>query len=121
MPHLRQETIAIIGVGVALAVLGLSVAAGLRDEIRAVRAEVEAVRVEARADREAIRAEARADREADRAEARADREADRAEARADREEFQRQILRLTERQGELTGLVEGLLRERREAEEAPAP
>ena len=99
MPHLRQETIAIIGVGVALAVLGLSVAAGLRDEIRAVRAEVEAVRVEARADREAIRAE----------------------ARADREEFQRQILRLTERQGELTGLVEGLLRERREAEEAPAP
>ena len=110
MPHLRQETIAIIGVGVALAVLGLSVAAGLRDEIRAVRAEVEAVRVEARADRDAIRAEARADREADRA-----------EARADREEFQRQILRLTERQGELTGLVEGLLRERREAEEAPAP
>ena len=110
MPHLRQETIAIIGVGVALAVLGLSVAAGLRDEIRAVRAEVEAVRVEARVDRDAIRAEARADREADRA-----------EARADREEFQRQILRLTERQGELTGLVEGLLRERREAEEAPAP
>ena len=110
MPHLRQETVAIIGVGVALAVLGLSVAAGLRDEIRAVRAEVEAVRVEARADRDAIRAEARADREADRA-----------EARADREEFQRQILRLTERQGELTGLVEGLLRERREAEEAPAP
>ena len=110
MPHLGQETVAIIGVGVALAVLGLSVAAGLRDEIRAVRAEVEAVRVEARADRDAIRAEARADREADRA-----------EARADREEFQRQILRLTERQGELTGLVEGLLRERREAEEAPAP
>ena len=110
MPHLRQETVAIIGVGVALAVLGLSVAAGLRDEIRAVRAEVEAVRVEARADRDAIRAEARADREADRA-----------EARADREEFQRQILRLTERQGELTGLVEGLLRERRDAEEAPAP
>ena len=99
MPHLRQETAAIIGVGVALAVLGLSVAAGLRDEIRAVRAEVEAVRVEARADRDAIRAE----------------------ARADREEFQRQILRLTERQGELTGLVEGLLRERRDAEEAPAP
>ncbi len=110
MPHLRQETVAIIGVGVALAVLCLSVAAGLRDEIRAVRAEVEAVRVEARADRDAIRAEARADREADRA-----------EARADREEFQRQILRLTERQGELTGLVEGLLRERRDAEEAPAP
>ena len=88
MPHLRQETVAIIGVGVmlfgmgvTLAVLGLSVAEGLRDEIRAVRAE----------------------------------------ARAGREEFQRQILRLTERQGQLTGLVEGLLREQREAEEAPAP
>ena len=81
MPHLRQETAAIIGAGVMLAALGLSVAEGLRDEIRAVRAE----------------------------------------ARAGREEFQRQILRLTERQGQLTGLVEGLLRAQREAEEAPAP
>ena len=99
MSQLRQETVAIIGVGIALAILGLSVAAGLRDEIRAVRAEVEAVRVEARADRDAIRAE----------------------ARADREEFQRQILRLTERQGVLTGLVEGVLQERREAEGTPAP
>ena len=81
MPHLRQETAAIIGAGVMLAALGLFVAEGLRDEIRAVRAE----------------------------------------ARADREEFQRQIPRPTERQGQLTGLVEGLLREQREAEEAPAP
>ena len=81
MPHLRQETVAIIGVGVMFAAPGLSVAEELRDAIRAVRTE----------------------------------------ARADREEFRRQILRLTERQGQSIGLVEGLLRERREAEEASAP
>lgn len=98
MAQLRQETVAIIGVGAARAVLGLSVAADLRDEIRAVRTEVEAVRVEAKADREAIRAEARADRDA----------------------FQKQILRLTEGQGLLNGSIEGLLDERRKSGEAPA-
>ena len=101
MPRLNQETIAIIGVGIALGALILTTTGGLRDELRAVRAE-------ARADREAIRAEARADREAIRAEARADRETLRAEARADREAFEEQIIRLTEQQGALGGLVEGL-------------
>ena len=105
MAQLRQETVAIVGGGVALAVLGLSVAADLRNEIRAVRAEVEAVRVEAKADREAIRAEARADREA---------------FQRQMTEFQKQIIRLTEGQGLLNGLIEGLLDERRESGEAPA-
>ena len=106
MPRLRQETIAIIGVGavlfatcVTLAALGASVAEGLRDEIRAVR-------VEARADREAIRAEARADREA---------------FQRQMQEFQKQILRLTEGQGRLNGQVEGLLRERQDADGGSEP
>ena len=90
MPRLNQETIAIIGVGIALGALILTTTGGLRDELRAVRAE-------ARADREAIRAEGRADREAIRAEGRAAREA-----------FEEQIIRLTEQQGALGGLVEGL-------------
>ena len=78
MTRLSQETIAIIGVGIATIALGLSVAESLRDEMRA--------------DREAIREEMRADR---------------AEARADRERFERQILRLTKGQGVLFGLIEG--------------
>ena len=115
MPKLSQETIAIIavfvaviGVGVTLGALILTTTSGLRDEIQAVR-------TEGRADREAIRAEGRADREAIRAEGRADREAIRAEGRADREalekrmaRFEEHIIRLTEQQGALTGLVEGL-------------
>ena len=111
MPRLRQETIAIIGVGavlfatcVTLAAFGASIAEGLRDEIRAVRVEVEAVRVEARADREAIRAEARADREA---------------FQRQMQEFQKQILRLTEGQGRSNGQVDGLLRERQDADGGP--
>ncbi len=79
MSRLNQETIAIIGVGIALGALILTTTGGLRDELRAVRAE-------ASADREAIRAEARADREA----------------------FEKQIIRLTEQQGALGGLLEGL-------------
>ena len=90
MPRLNQETIAILGVGIALGALILTTTGELRDELRAVRAE-------ARADREAIRAEGRAAREAIRAEGRADREA-----------FEEQIIRLTEQQGALGGLVEGL-------------
>ena len=77
MPRLSQETLAILGVGVALAALILTSTAGVRSEIQAVR-------TEARADREAMRAEARADRQA----------------------FQEQILRLTEQQGVLGGQVE---------------
>ena len=93
MPKLSQETIAIIavfvaviGVGVTLGALILTTTGGLRDEIQAVR-------TEGRADREAIRAEARADREA-------------FEERMAR--FEDHIIRLTEQQGALGGLVEGL-------------
>ncbi len=98
MSRISQETLAIIGVGVALAALILTSTASVRGEIQAVRDELREVRAEARADREAIRAVARADREAIRAEAHADREA-----------FQSQILRLTERQGVLGGQI-GILR-----------
>ncbi len=108
LSRLSQETLAILGVGVALAALILTNAISVRGEFQAVRAEIQAVRAESRADREAIRAEARADREAIRAEARADREALRAEARADREAFQSQILRLTEQQGVLSARLDGL-------------
>ncbi len=87
MSRLSQETLAIIGVGIALAALILTSTAGVRGEIQAVRDELREVRAEARADREAIRAEAHADREA----------------------FQSQILRLTEQQGVLGGQI-GILR-----------
>ena len=97
MARLRQETIAIIGVGVtflgvgiAMIAIGLSVAESLRDEMRAHRAE-------ARADREAIRDE----------------------MRADRERFERQILRLTKGQGVLFGLIEGRSQDGGEADDAP--
>jgi len=127
---LSQETLAILGVGVALAALILTSFVGLRVEIHAVRdearAERQAIRVEARAERQAIRDEGRADREAIRAEARAEREAIRGEARADREAiraearahrdalraahetFQNQILRLTEQQGILRARLDGI-------------
>ena len=99
MSRISQETLAIIGVGVALAALILTSSAGVRGEIQAVRddlrVEIRDVRAEARAERQAMRAEARADREALQAEARADREA----MRADHETFQHNILRLTEQQG----------------------
>ena len=97
MPKLSQETIAIIGVGVALAALDVTTTSALR-------AEIQAVRVEARDDREAMRTEMRADREAWQA-----------GMRASREEFERHVVRLeqhvvrlTEQQGALGGLVEGL-------------
>ena len=87
---LSQETVTILTVGVALAGLILVSQGDMR--------------AEARADR----AEARADREAMRAEARADRKELRTEAHADREAFAKQITRLLEQQGTLSGLVEGL-------------
>ena len=97
MSKLRQETIAIIGVGavlfatcVTMAAFGASIAEGLRDEIRA--------------DREAMRAEARADREA---------------FQRQMQEFQKQILRLTEGQGRSNGQVDWLLRERQDADGGP--
>ena len=115
MPRLSQETIAVIGVGVALGALILTTTGGLREEIQAVRAE-------AHADREASERRAAADREASERRLAADREASerRLEAferrlAADREaserrlaDFEKQIIRLTEQQGTLGGLVEGL-------------
>ena len=86
MPRLNQETLAIIGVGIALAALILTSSAGVRGDIQAVRDEIRDVRNEARADREALRAE----------------------ARTDRDMFQSHIIRLTEQQGVLGGQVESI-------------
>ena len=133
MPRLSQETIAligvlvaVIGVGVALGALILTTTGGLREEIQAVRAEAHADREaserRAAADREASERRAAADREASERRLAADREASerRLEAferrmAADREaserrmaDFEKQIIRLTEQQGTLGGLVEGL-------------
>ena len=94
---LSQETVTILTVGVALAGLILVSQGDMRAEARAGRAEARADRADARADREAMRAEARADRKELRTEAHADREA-----------FAKQITRLVEQQGTLSGLVEGL-------------
>ena len=47
-----QETLAIIGVTIALAALILTSTAGIRGEIQAIRVEIRDVRIEARADRE---------------------------------------------------------------------
>ena len=116
---LSQETITVLTVGVALAGIILVSQGDMRAEARAGRAEAradraearthrEALRVEAQAGREALRAEAQAGREALRTEAQAGREALRTEARADREAFAKQITRLVERQGTLSGLVEGV-------------
>ena len=87
---LSQETITILTVGVALAGVILVNQGDMR--------------AEARADRHKMHAEARADR------ARTDAALNvlRAEARADREAFAKQITRLVERQGTLSGFVEGL-------------
>ena len=112
---LKQETIAIVAVGVTM--LGTMLFTTSRLEARIDRVQAE-TRAEARADREAF--EARIDRVQveTRAEASADREAFearidqvqaeiRAEARADREVFSREIVRLTAGQSRLAGIVEG--------------
>ena len=78
MPRISQETLAILGVGVALAALILTSIAGMRNEFQA---EFQAVRAEARADREAMRAE--------------------------HETFQNHILRLTDQQGILRIRLDG--------------
>ena len=100
MSRLSQETLAIIGVGVALAALILTVSVDVRGEFQSVRAEIQAVRDELRD----VRAEARAEWQVIRAEARADREA----MRAAHETFQNHILRLTEQQGILRARLDGL-------------
>ena len=83
---LSQETITIVTVGVALAGLILVSQGEMRAEARADRAEARADRAELRTELEAMRAEARADRRA----------------------FAEQITRLVEKQGTLSGLVDGL-------------
>ena len=82
---LSQETIAIVSVGATLAAIIVATAAILFTQNSNIRAEIQAIRVEARADREAIRAEGRADREAWQAEMRALRE----DAGTDREAVSR--------------------------------
>ena len=93
MPRLSQETIALIGVGIALGALVLTTTSRLHGDIQAIRAE-------ARTDREASerRLEAFERRTA----------ADRETSERRMIDFERQIIRLTEQQGTLGGLVEGL-------------
>ena len=52
MPELSQETLAIIGASVGLAVLILTSTIGLRGEMQTIQTEIRDVRIEARADRE---------------------------------------------------------------------
>ncbi|MCY4350947.1 MAG: hypothetical protein OXC25_13970 [Thiotrichales bacterium] len=94
---LKQETIAIVAVG--LTMLGTMLFTTNRLEARIERVEIRIDRVAAE-----IRSEARADREffIDRIAAEI-----RSEARADRELFSREILRLTSEQSRLAGIVEG--------------
>ena len=106
MFKLNQETIAIVTVGLALAGLDVTSDNSIREEIRAVRTEARADREAWQAEAQSLRAEASAEREALRTEARADREALRTEARADREAFEKHIIRLTQEQSRLTGMVE---------------
>lgn len=82
---LRQETIAIVAVG--LTILGTILFTTSRLESRIGRVEARIERVEVRIDR--VAAEIRS------------------EARADRELFAREILRLTGEQSRLAGIVEG--------------
>ena len=103
----KQETIAIVAVG--LTILGTMLFTTTRLEAR-----IDRVQVEARADREALSRKIDRVQAEIRAEARADREAfsqkfDRvqAQAQADREAFTREILRLTSDHARLAGIVEG--------------
>ena len=82
---LKQETIAIVAVG--LTMLGTILFTTSRLETRMKRVEARIERVEVRIDR--VAAEIRT------------------EARADRELFSREILRLTAEQSRLAGIVEG--------------
>ena len=93
---LKQETIAIVAVG--LTILGTILLTTSRLEARIERVEVRIERVETRIER--VQAETRA-------EARADREALLEALARDREAFSREILRLTSEQSRLAGIVEG--------------
>lgn len=111
MPRLSQETIALIGVGIALGALVLTTTSRLHGDIQAIRAEARADREASERRLEAFERRTTADREA------FERRLEAFERRtaADREtserrmiDFERQIIRLTEQQGTLGGLVEGL-------------
>ena len=111
MPRLSQETIALIGVGIALGALVLTTSGRLHGDIQAIRAEARADREASERRLEAFERRTTADREA------FERRLEAFERRtaADREtserrmiDFERQIIRLTEQQGTLGGLVEGL-------------
>ena len=111
MPRLSQETIALIGVGIALGALILTTTGGLREEIQAVRAEARADRERAERRLEAFERRMAADQE--KAEKRLEAFEKRMAADQERAErrmadFEREIIRLTEQQGTLGGLVEGL-------------
>ena len=86
---LKQETIAIVAVGLTL--LGTILLTTSRLEAR-LGARIERVEVRIERVQAEIRAEARADREA---------------VARDREAFSREILRLTSEQSRLAGIVEG--------------
>ena len=111
MPRLSQETIALIGVGIALGALVLTTTSRLHGDIQAIRAEARTDREASERRLEAFERRTAADREA------SERRLEAFERRtaADREtserrmiDFERQIIRLTEQQGTLGGLVEGL-------------
>ena len=100
MMGLKQETIAIVAVG--LTILGTILLTTSRLEARIDRVQANIDHVQANIDRGLAEA---------RAEARADREAfsrDREASARDREAFSREILRLTAGQSRLAGIVEGL-------------
>ena len=97
MSRLSQETLAIIGVGIALAALILTSTAGIRGEIQSMRdelrGEIQSVRDELRGEIRDVRIEIRDVR---------------VEARTDRDGFQSHILRLTEQQGILSARLGGV-------------
>ena len=112
---LSQETITMLTVGVALAGIMLVSLDNMRAEIRADRARTDAamaeLRAEGRADRartDAALAEMRAESRADWARTDAALAEMRAEGQAYREAFARQMTRLFEQQGTLSGFVDGL-------------
>ena len=112
MPRLSQETLAIIGVGIALAALILTSTAGIRDEIQFVRdelrGEIQSVRDELRGEIQSVRDELRGEIQSVRDELRGEIRDVRVEARADRDGFQSHILRLTEQQGIPSARLDGV-------------
>ena len=83
-----QETLALAGL---VLTVGLALAGLIVTSNNGIRAELQAVRAEARADREAFQEEFRVLR---------------AETRADREAFEKHVTRLSREQSRLTGIVE---------------